>query len=258
MRAWWLLVVCACNQVFDIENTRGYQCWSSGDTEHDEDGDGFTDTCDNCPGDPNPTQQDSDHDGVGDVCDPHPGSVDRIEHFEAFTSLADWSVNSGSGTWSSDGEAAMQTTDNDFDTLLLDSGAYEFATIEAELTQIGRGTQVLNMAGIGMTTTDGTTSKALLCVNGTVLGDNDFVGIYGYTGVTQDANATGPFPVEDGVLHLVMTTQRDAQPTCSARRGERTATETIASNLQARPAQILVGTLNTHATFQWLAVYAQP
>jgi hypothetical protein len=55
-----------------------------------------------------------------------------------------------------------------------------------------------------------------------------------------------------------MTTQRDAQPTCTARRGDLTATATIASNLQPLPAEILIGTINTHATFEWLAVYAQP
>lgn len=251
-------MLCACNQVLDIKNTRGYECWSSEETEHDEDGDGFTDTCDNCPGDPDPTQQDSDHDGVGDACDPHPGAVDRIEHFEAFTSLDDWSVNSGSGAWSSDGEAAVQSLDSDFNTLLLDSGAYEYATIEAELSHIGPGTQLLDAAGIGMRTTDGTTDKTLLCVNGTVLGSNDFFGLYGYTGATQDANANEPYPVADEVLHLVMTTQQHAEPVCTATRGDMTATVTIASNLQALPAQILIGTINTHATFEWLAVYAQP
>jgi hypothetical protein len=51
-----------------------------------------------------------------------------------------------------------------------------------------------------------------------------------------------------------MTTQRDAQPVCSAQRGDMT----IASDLDALPAEILVGTIDTHATFEWLAVYAQP
>jgi hypothetical protein len=254
VRAWWLLVVCACNQVFDIKGTHGYECWSSAQTDHDEDGDGFTDTCDNCPGDANPTQQDRDQDGVGDVCDPHPGSVDRIEHFEAFLTLDDWSVNSGSGTWTSDGEAALQSVDNDFNTLLLDSGAYEYATIEAVLSNIGPGTQLLDMAGIGMQTTN----KSLLCANGTSFGANGQFGIVGYTGATQDANESTPFPVEDAPLHIVMTTQRDADPVCTAQRGEMTATVSIASNLDALPAQIEIGTINTHATFQWLAVYAQP
>jgi hypothetical protein len=254
VRAWWLLVVCACNQVFDIKATRGYQCWSSAETDHDEDGDAFTDTCDNCPGDPNPTQQDSDHDGVGDECDPHPGSVDRIEHFEAFLTLEDWSVNSGSGAWSSDGEAAVQSVESDFNTLLLDSGAYRYATIEAVLSNVGLGTQVLNMAGIGMQTSN----RSLLCANGTVFGANPFLAMAGYTGSTQDASTNTPFAVEDPPLKLVMTTQPGADPVCTARRGDVTATVTIASNLDARPAQIEIGTVNTHAMFDWLAVYAQP
>jgi hypothetical protein len=55
-----------------------------------------------------------------------------------------------------------------------------------------------------------------------------------------------------------MTTRAAADPVCTARRGDLTATVTIASNLDARPAQILIGTINTHAMFDWLAVYAQP
>jgi len=33
---------------------------------------------------------------------------------------------------------------------------------------------------------------------------------------------------------------------------------TIPNNLDAVPAMILLGTINAHATFHWLAVYAQP
>ncbi len=60
-----------------MKDTRGIVCWSSQPSDHDEDGDGLVDPCDNCPGDPNSDQTDQDKDGVGDVCDPHPGELDR-------------------------------------------------------------------------------------------------------------------------------------------------------------------------------------
>jgi hypothetical protein len=41
----------------------------SGAAESDSDGDGITDTIDNCPSVPNPDQLDADGDGIGDVCD---------------------------------------------------------------------------------------------------------------------------------------------------------------------------------------------
>jgi hypothetical protein len=52
---------------------------------HDEDGDGFPDACDNCPGLPNPDQTDTDGDGVGDVCDANPATPG--EHLLVFAPL---------------------------------------------------------------------------------------------------------------------------------------------------------------------------
>ena len=38
--------------------------------QHDADGDGVGDPCDNCPLVPNPDQLDTSIDGVGDACEP--------------------------------------------------------------------------------------------------------------------------------------------------------------------------------------------
>jgi hypothetical protein len=75
----------------------------------DEDGDGITDLCDNCPGVSNPDQANGLEvaaggvaDSLGDVCDPRPSQAgDELVTFQPFdgsTLPPDWT--STSGTWS--------------------------------------------------------------------------------------------------------------------------------------------------------------
>ena len=257
MRAWWPVVLVACNQVYDLKDTRALVCWSSANTAHDEDGDGFTDSCDNCPGDANPEQEDADRDGVGDACDPHPGTLDRIEQFEPFLDLGRWSYNTGSGgAWSDDGERATQTAETDLQTMILDSGAYEYATIEAELTQIGAAMPGFDAAGIGFVTGAGTLDqKLVLCGNGT-FGSTEQLAVQQYGGT--GAGSSVPLPLAGDPLHLVMTTSANADLTCAARRPGAAATVSFANTLDARPGAVLIGTLASHARFEWLAVYTPP
>ncbi len=68
---------------------------------HDEDGDGIDDNCDNCPTYSNSNQDDNDNDGVGDACERsgNPGELSTIPVFESFmNSPSQW--NSMDGIWS--------------------------------------------------------------------------------------------------------------------------------------------------------------
>lgn len=121
-----VLLVAACNQVFDIDDTTlidddsdddgvpnlidncvelanadqldtdgdrlGDACDScpTGSNFHDEDDDGIVDGCDNCPQIANETQDNTDGDDLGDVCDHDPG-VQRRVRFDGFDQLRpDW------------------------------------------------------------------------------------------------------------------------------------------------------------------------
>jgi hypothetical protein len=59
---------------------------------HDEDGDGFADTADNCPHVANPDQSNVDADGVGDVCDAGALQAEQIVLFEPFVDAATWQI----------------------------------------------------------------------------------------------------------------------------------------------------------------------
>ncbi len=105
------LVACGCDAVFHLEPVpeppdayRALSCEQR--TSHDEDHDGITDACDDCPGIADPMQQDADGDGVGDACDPSATSREYLAWFESFaeaTSPNAWQPVSG--TWMFDGES---------------------------------------------------------------------------------------------------------------------------------------------------------
>lgn len=75
---------------------------------HDEDHDGYRDSCDPCPHIAG-NLDDSDGDGVGNACDPHPATTgDRIAFFESFAGTGDpnW-INSDTNLGSFTGESLM-------------------------------------------------------------------------------------------------------------------------------------------------------
>jgi len=69
MRGLIVVTLCACNQIYDVEET------SLPRDDLDEDLDGIPNFDDNCPSLPNSKQADADNDEVGDICDAHPADA---------------------------------------------------------------------------------------------------------------------------------------------------------------------------------------
>ena len=137
---------------------------------------------------------------------------------------------------------------------MLDTGAYEFATIEAQLSGAAS-TQGFWAAGIGFETDHGTTSQhLLLCGNGSNA-TADVLAMNYLLGGTGGSNA--PLTTAGDPLRIVMTST-PATDTCTGTRPAASATVSIGNMLATKPGAILIGTIQAHAKFDWLAVYAQP
>jgi hypothetical protein len=103
-----LFAVAGCSD--DAMTTTDAASCASTAVQHDEDGDGIFDACDNCPATENPTQADTTEvevrafrDGVGDACDPRPGgSGDDLRGFYSFANDMQASAWTGSGWTISD------------------------------------------------------------------------------------------------------------------------------------------------------------
>ena len=102
-------------------------------TLHDEDDDGLTDDCDNCPHVANETQGDADGDGVGDGCDPRPtAGGDRIAFFDGFgDDLHRWVT--GDSEWLVFGDQLHASSSSCID-VLINGLALDDAMLERRVT----------------------------------------------------------------------------------------------------------------------------
>jgi len=110
--AGWLVLVCGCNQAWGIKELNPPPPPTTCEqlTSHDEDMDGVTDACDDCPGIVDADQTDSDGDGVGDACDPSP-ATEHLAFFESFAEAmpsSNWTVVKG--LWAFPADAAVYTS----------------------------------------------------------------------------------------------------------------------------------------------------
>jgi hypothetical protein len=111
VRAWWILVaLCGCDDVWSVdrvEPTASDAPLYTGcpQDRHDEDGDGFFDACDRCPGIAD-DQADTDDDNVGDACDPSGVTRERLALFISFE-VPDTSWRTLTGTWRVDEDSLL-------------------------------------------------------------------------------------------------------------------------------------------------------
>ncbi|MGE5180533.1 MAG: thrombospondin type 3 repeat-containing protein [Acidobacteriota bacterium] len=138
------LAAAGCNQIFGLQSTAkaidaapdASTCWNPDlPATADEDMDGISDGCDNCPAHANPGQADIDGDGVGDACDPHLDDAhDHLAFFDGFAGTPDahWAMTAG--TWQLAGGAAVQPTMYGNGTLTLHGISFMDATAEILFT----------------------------------------------------------------------------------------------------------------------------
>jgi hypothetical protein len=105
-------------------------CWAAVTTKND-DGDTWSDGCDNCPSRANDDQADTDRDSVGDACDPHPSyAVERLAYFEGFTAVPA-ARRFGPGVWALSGGSALQQSDTStINLMVLTTPQFRAPTVE--------------------------------------------------------------------------------------------------------------------------------
>jgi len=254
-----LVLVSGCNNVFGLDSTKPHSCWSPVHTTHDEDGDGVTDDCDNCPADANPEQTDADQDGVGDACDPHPGTADMIVAFDGFVDDSAWTVTDGTFALGDDDYSLTAVGSDSIATSALNTDAYKHATIEVTMTDIQLNNTLLAGAGILLSAGPGETEKAIVCVSGDYLtfgGFSLFTMAFANGKLTPNNNGSGEqFTAASDPVALYLDSS--AQPnTCTIRSGDAAATVMLATDLQQLPELLEIGGLSATATFEALTVYA--
>jgi hypothetical protein len=250
-----VVLICGCDQAFSLNETQAQRCWTDVRTTHDEDDDGITDDCDNCPADANADQADSDGDGVGDVCDPHDGSADQIVAFEAFVDDDDWTVTQGSFALGGD-SYSFASGSNMEATSAYNIDAYRYVTLEVTLDNVVLDTQLLAGAGILLAYGTGDTQQALVCLNGVFFGISgvDFSIRTGADLGSSGSGSSAAFSLSPDPLHLYVDT--NVQPaTCIAKRGAVSTELSIATDNNL-PELVEVGGLSASGTFESVTIYA--
>jgi hypothetical protein len=102
----------------NIDSSTDSNLYSCTPDQHDEDGDGFPDACDRCPGIVD-DQMDADMDGVGNACDPDDSVMHEIALFISFSDGSPtWTSVSGGWVHQNDGLTYTTVTQASYGTIL--------------------------------------------------------------------------------------------------------------------------------------------
>ena len=171
MRGWrfGLAALCACNQVFGIEqgvpnpeadamladedgdgvSDVTDNCPKVSNDQADEDEDRVGDACDNCPLLQNSEQADFEIDGIGDICDPDPrAATECLILFESFANVTPFenrwrvlkSMTSGAAYLANAGSVALQPKSSDYFSIIALDDAGQPLTGTFDVTIVGRTT----------------------------------------------------------------------------------------------------------------------
>lgn len=150
---WWLIAVglfAGCDRILKLDQVTYHgdapdpcSLHAGDDGFVDEDGDGFDNRCDNCPGIHNPLQDDVDGDGVGDACDAHPNtpgdSLVAAEFFDGPTYV--WMPNNAASWQLGDGSITTTGTPDATDAILSFDASFPVPTVEIGGTALAYGTR---------------------------------------------------------------------------------------------------------------------
>jgi hypothetical protein len=258
-----LLFVAGCDRVLGLHPTvpsDSLVCWTAPLANHDEDGDGLDDHCDNCPADYNPDQRDSDADGVGDVCDPHPGAPDRIARFDSFAAVTGWTpiLPALGGVWVQGNDEYDQIVQSSLAESALD--AVQSPPVELVFTSPPRADHRDYLAGWLFTLApfDQNDRTQVQCGIESVSGALRFgMQLTAPDGLTLKEMDLVPLATADGPVHATMTFTPGAPPTCLGYVDPATplATQLKTISAPSTAVGILIGTLSNTAGFQSLTVF---
>lgn len=235
-----MLALAACNQVLGLTATKPRNCWNAVATMHDEDGDGFTDDCDNCPADANPDQADADRDG------------------ESFESADDWSPESNSfiglaGAWQAGDDEYDQTKPDLFAIALLEKRTYP--SIEVVVGNIVLQNTTFGGGGLGVETTPGTVHGAF-CTNGISNGTTVLQLELRDDNGNQIGDAKAPMPLSPDPAHLMLSTAPGMPATCTAFRDPSQPVTVTLDSATDSAGFVGIGTGLATASFYSVTVFA--